>query len=93
MNLQILILSEINRHEEQQNSMSEVNVFLEIIDFFYFIRVWIMADRLCGLVVRVSCYRYIGRGFDSRHYQIFWVVVGLERGPLSLVRSIEELLE
>jgi len=25
--------------------------------------------------------------------QIFWVVVGLERGPLSLVRSIEELLE
>jgi hypothetical protein len=26
-------------------------------------------------------------------YQIFWVVVGLERGPLSLVRSVEELLE
>ena len=25
--------------------------------------------------------------------QIFWVVVGLERGPLNLVRSIEELLE
>ena len=31
--------------------------------------------------------------FDSRLYQIFWVVVGLERGPLSFVRSIEELLE
>jgi len=30
---------------------------------------------------------------DSRRYQIFWVVVGLERGPLSLVSSIEELLE
>ena len=29
----------------------------------------------------------------SRLYQIFWVVVGLERGPLSLVRSIEEILE
>jgi hypothetical protein len=26
-------------------------------------------------------------------YQIFWKVVGLERGPLSLVRIIEELLE
>jgi hypothetical protein len=26
-------------------------------------------------------------------YQIFWLVVRLERGPLSLVRSIEELLE
>ena len=48
---------------------------------------------LCGLVVRVSGYRYRGLGFDSRRYQIFWVVVGLERGPLSLVRSIEELLE
>jgi hypothetical protein len=31
-------------------------------------------------------------GFDSRHYQIFWEVVDLERGPLSLVSSIEELL-
>ena len=50
-------------------------------------------DRLCGLVVRVSGYRYRGPGFDPRRYQIFWVVVGLERGPLSLVRSIEELLE
>ena len=49
--------------------------------------------RLCGLVVRVSGYRHRGLGFDSRRYQIFWVVVGLERGPFSLVRSIEELLE
>jgi hypothetical protein len=31
-------------------------------------------------------------GFDSRRYQIFWEVVGLERGPLSLVSTIEELL-
>ena len=28
-------------------------------------------DRLCGLVVRVSGYRYRGLGFDSRGYQIF----------------------
>jgi hypothetical protein len=34
-----------------------------------------------------------GSGFDSRHYPIFWEVVGLERGPLSLVSTIEELLE
>jgi len=40
-------------------------------------------DRLCGLVVRVSGYRYRGPGFDPRRI----VVVGLERGPLSLVRS------
>jgi hypothetical protein len=43
-------------------------------------------DRLCGLVVRVPGYR-------SRHYQIFWEVVGLERGPLSLVSIFEELLQ
>ena len=33
--------------------------------FFY------VENRLCGLVVRVSGYRYRGLGFDSRHYQIF----------------------
>jgi hypothetical protein len=31
--------------------------------------------------------------FDSRRYQIFGEVVGLERGPLSLVSGIEEQLE
>jgi hypothetical protein len=38
-------------------------------------------------------YRSRGLGFDSWRYQIFLEVVGLERGPLSLVRIIEELLE
>jgi len=28
-------------------------------------------DRLCGLVVGVSGYRYRGPGFDPRRYQIF----------------------
>jgi hypothetical protein len=32
-------------------------------------------------------------GIDSRRYQIFWEAVGLERGPLSLVSTIEEVLE
>jgi hypothetical protein len=31
--------------------------------------------------------------FDSQCYQIFWEVVGLERGPISLVSVIEGLLE
>jgi hypothetical protein len=44
-------------------------------------------------VVRVPGYRSRGPSFDSRRYQIFWLVVGLERGPLSLVKIIEELLE
>jgi hypothetical protein len=47
---------------------------------------------LCGLVVRVPGCRSKGPGFDSRSHQVFWEVVGLERGPLSLVSTIEELL-
>jgi hypothetical protein len=50
-------------------------------------------DGFCGLVVRARGYSPIGPRFDSRRYQIFRVVVGLERGPLSLVRISEELLE
>jgi hypothetical protein len=46
-----------------------------------------------GLVVTVPGYRSRDSGFDCRRYQIFWEVVGLELGPLSLVRIIEELLE
>jgi hypothetical protein len=49
-------------------------------------------DRLCGLMVRVPGYRSRGLGFNSRHYQISWEVVGLEQGLLSLVSTTEELL-
>jgi hypothetical protein len=48
---------------------------------------------LCGIVVRVSGCRSRGPGLNSRPYQIFWKVWGLERGPLGLMRTIEELLE
>jgi hypothetical protein len=44
-------------------------------------------------VIRVPGYKSRGPGFDSGRYQIFSEVMGLERGPLSLVRIIEELLE
>jgi hypothetical protein len=50
-------------------------------------------DRLCGLVIRVLGYRTRGPAFDYRRYQIFLEVAGLERGPPSLVRITEELLE
>jgi hypothetical protein len=52
-------------------------------------------DHLCGLVLKSSWLRIRKPGLDSRHYQIFWkknTVVGLERGPLSLVSTTEELL-
>jgi hypothetical protein len=43
-------------------------------------------------VESVPGYSFRGHRFDSWHYQIFWEVVGLEQGPLSLVTTIEELL-
>jgi hypothetical protein len=39
---------------------------------------------ICELVVRVPGCRLRGLGCDSRCCHIFWVAVGLERGPLSL---------
>jgi hypothetical protein len=53
--------------------------------------VWLISDRLCGLVVRVSGYRSRGPGLILGA-KIFREVVGLERDPLSLVNTIEELL-
>jgi hypothetical protein len=47
----------------------------------------------CGLVVRVPGYRSRAPGSIPRSYQIFWEAVGLEQGPLSLVSTIEEILE
>jgi hypothetical protein len=52
-----------------------------------------VSDRLCSLVVKVPGYKSRGPGLESRRYKIFWEVVGLKQGPLSLVRIIEELLE
>jgi hypothetical protein len=48
-------------------------------------------DRLCGLVVRVLDYVSRGSGLDSQALQK--KVVGLERGPLSLLSTTEELLD
>jgi hypothetical protein len=47
-------------------------------------------DRLCGLVVRVLGYRSGGPGSIPGTTK---TIVGLERGPLSLVITTEELLD
>jgi hypothetical protein len=49
-------------------------------------------DRLCGLVVRVLGYRSRGPGSIPGNTEKK-KVVGLERGPLSLVSTTEELLD
>jgi hypothetical protein len=49
-------------------------------------------DRLCGLVVRVLGYRSGGPGSIPGTTKKI-KVVGLERGPLSLVSTTEELLD
>jgi hypothetical protein len=46
---------------------------------------------LCGLVEFLAT--DLKTRIDSWHYQIVRVVVGLERGPLSLVSTMKELLE
>jgi hypothetical protein len=52
----------------------------------------LLANTLCCLVVRVPGYTSGGPGFDSRARQEKKRVVGLVRGPLSLVSTTEELL-
>jgi hypothetical protein len=51
----------------------------------------LLGNRLCDLVVRVSGYRSRGLGSIPVATRFFWEVLGLERGPLSLVSTIEEL--
>jgi hypothetical protein len=53
---------------------------------------YMYVDRLCGIVVRAPWLQIQRSGFDSRRYRIFREVTG-ERGPLSLVSTIEEVLE
>jgi hypothetical protein len=56
-----------------------------------FMLVWM--TRFCDLVVRGPGYRSRGPGSIPAATRFFWEVVGLERGPLSLLSTIEELLE
>jgi hypothetical protein len=52
-----------------------------------------MNDRLCGLVVGVLGYRSGVPGSIPGTTRIKKKVVGLERGPFSLVSTTEELLD
>jgi hypothetical protein len=64
-----------------------------------YVELYKILDRLCGLVVRVLGYRSGGPGSIPGTTRFSWgggkekkTLVGLERGPLSLVSTTEELL-
>jgi hypothetical protein len=66
----------------------KINLF---VSFILFILCWLARDRLCGLVVRVLGSRSGGPGSIPGITRK--KVVGLERSPLSLVSTTEELLD
>jgi hypothetical protein len=61
--------------------------------FWVFLKDWLIYWSPLGSSGQSSWLQIQRSEFDSLHYQIFWEVVGLEQGPLSLVSTIEEPLE
>jgi len=55
----------------ENNPPTTTNSVIVSFIFMYFVLLCVSVDHLCGLVVRVSGYRYRGPGFDPRRYQIF----------------------
>jgi hypothetical protein len=68
--------------------MNPVYIITSHLPHTFFLHIW---DRLCVLVVRVLGYRSGGPGSIPAITRE--KVVGLERGPLSLVSTTEELLD
>jgi hypothetical protein len=58
-----------------------------------YVHVSVLIDRVRSLAVRVPGYRFRGPSSIPGSPRSFWEVVGLERGPLSLVSTIEVLVE
>jgi hypothetical protein len=81
--------------------------FLRLLDWASLHDRWIDQPNKCSFVcIQFSLYSFMNSsrlplwsseiqrsGFDSRRCQNFCEVVGLERGPLSLVSTVEELME
>jgi hypothetical protein len=71
---------------------SEVcRIEIEIYETIYFSGIFLIAYFLVWSSGQSSWLQIQRSGSESRRYQIFWEVVALERGPLSLVSTTEEL--
>jgi hypothetical protein len=74
------------------SSANEMPNIQSVKQAFYELLVTLIANTL-HYYVWAPGYRFRGPEFDPRCYQIFWEVVDLEWGSLSLVRITEEILE
>jgi hypothetical protein len=66
---------------------------MSVTDIVYFEHIWECKRPPLWYSGHSSWLQIHRPGFDYRHYQIFWEVVDLERGLLSLVSTTEEQLE
>jgi hypothetical protein len=96
---QVYILNSVSLILYFPLSYSCYSYYVIIILYYYYyyyivillLLVLVLYDRLCGLVVRVLGYRSGGPGSSPGTTRK--KVVGLERGPLSLLSTTEELLD
>ena len=71
LNSAINYANQCYRGKDEAIAIHIKHTFIEVLGTTLKCLVLFDKDRLCGLVVRVSGYRYRGLGFDSRRYQIF----------------------
>jgi hypothetical protein len=83
------------RHNLKNNNKQSVSIKSSLSHTLLFPILCHCGDRLCGLVVRVLGYRSGGPGSipGTTRFSEKETVVGLERDPLSLVSTTEELLD
>jgi hypothetical protein len=72
-------------------SFQKTEIYVQLHEVFVFLPY--KQDRLCGLVARILGYRSGSPGSIPGTTRKKKRVVGLERGPLSLVSTTEELLD